>query len=213
MSDIEDLPDAPPVPRGATEGVNTDAFGPNRILTEEDLDREYPNRPKNGKTTLPFHELHKFLFDPLLANKGKKTGPAQRVSRLKPHEIRRNIIDRFISRWRSEVGNDVYPAFRLILCEKDRDRSVYACPTLLNDQQLTITLRYHLKEKSIGRLLVKVMKINKDSDDGYALLNWRQPGASRTAGDFALRCHGTPHYDEIYIHLFLIPQISLVSPK
>lgn len=45
------------------------------------------------------------------------------------------------------------------------------------------------------------MKINKDSDDGYALLNWRQPGASRTAGDFALRCHGTPHYSEIYIHL------------
>lgn len=50
------------------------------------------------------------------------------------------------------------------------------------------------------------MKINKDSDDGYALLNWRQPGASRTAGDFALRCHGTTHYDEIYTRL----QVPLV---
>lgn len=131
MSDIEDLPDAPPVSREVGGGVNSDAFGPNRILTEEDLDREYPNRPKNGKTTLPFHELHTFLFDPLLANKGKKTGPAHRVSKLKPHEIRRNIIDRFVSRWRSEVGNDVYPAFRLIMCDKDRDRSVYASLTLL----------------------------------------------------------------------------------
>lgn len=209
MSDIEDLPDAPPAPREIMEDMNTDAFGPNRILSEEDLNREYPNRPKNEKTTLPFHELHKFLFDPLLANKGKKTGPAQRASKLKPHEIRRNIIDRFISRWRGEVGNDIYPALRLILCEKDRDRSVYASPTLLNKQQLTITPRYHLKEKSIGRLLVKVMKINKDSDDGYALLNWRQPGASRTAGDFALRCHGTLDHHEIYICLLLILQISL----
>lgn len=143
MFDVEDLPDAPPVLREVAEGVNADAFGPNRILTEEDLDYEYPNRPKNSKTTLPFHELHTFLFDPLLANKGKKTALGQRASRLKPHEIRRNIIDRFISRWRSEVGNDVYPAFRLILCDKDRDRSVYACPTcaecLVNDQRLTIS--------------------------------------------------------------------------
>lgn len=58
-------------------------------------------------------------------------------------------------------------------------------------------IRYHLKEKAIGRLLVKVMKINKDSDDGYTLLNWKQPGASRSAGDFALRCYGTPHQEEI----------------
>lgn len=52
------------------------------------------------------------------------------------------------------------------------------------------------------------MKINKDSDDGYALLNWRQPGASRTAGDFALRCHGTTHHDEIYTRL----QVPLAVP-
>lgn len=149
MSDIEDLPDAPQVPREIMQDMNADAFGPNRILTEEDLNREYPNRPKNEKTTLPFHELHKFLFDPLLANKGKKTGPAQRASRLKPHEIRRNIIDRFISRWRGEVGNDIYPALRLILCEKDRDRSVYASPTLLNDRQLIITLGTILKKKAL----------------------------------------------------------------
>lgn len=58
--------------------------------------------------------------------------------------------------------------------EKDRDRAMYG-----------------LKEKTIGKLLIKVMKINKDSDDGYNLLNWKQPGqsaASKMAGDFAGRC-------------------------
>ena len=58
--------------------------------------------------------------------------------------------------------------------EKDRDRAMYG-----------------LKEKTIGKLLIKVMKINKDSEDGYNLLNWKQPGqsaASKMAGDFAGRC-------------------------
>ena len=116
-------------------------------------------------------------------NKKKPTGPS--VARrkqgrhgpttLSPHEVRRSIIQRFFSRWRNEVGNDIYPAFRLIIPEKDRDRAMYG-----------------LKEKTIGRLLVKVMKINKDSEDGYNLLNWKLPGqnaTSRMAGDFAGRCY------------------------
>lgn len=51
---------------------------------------------------------------------------------------------------------------------------------------------YGLKEKAIGRLLVKMLKIDKNSEDGFALLNWKLPGqttASRMAGDFAGRCY------------------------
>jgi len=93
---------------------------------------------------------------------------------MSPNEVRRAIIERFISRWRKEVGNDIFPAFRLIIPEKDRDRAMYG-----------------LKEKTIGKLLVKVMKIDKNSEDGFHLLNWKLPGqsaASRMAGDFAGRC-------------------------
>lgn len=142
----------------------------------------YPNRPSNHSDTLPFHDLFLTLFNPLNENKKKPTGP--RIARkkqgphgplnLSPHEIRQTIIERFISRWRKEVGDDIYPAFRLILPEKDRERTMYG-----------------LKEKTIGKLLIKVMKINKDSEDGYTLVNWKQPGqnaASRMAGDFAGRC-------------------------
>jgi len=50
---------------------------------------------------------------------------------------------------------------------------------------------YGMKEKVIGKMLVKIMKINKESEDGYNLLNWKLPGQSSTrmAGDFAGRCY------------------------
>lgn len=175
MADLQDseMPDA-----NVSQYVNS----PGLMLRDEELDEKYPNRPRNHSETLPFHDLYLTLFNPLNENKKKPTGPA--VARKKtgphgvtnnPHEIRQNIIERFISRWRKDVGDDVYPAFRLILPEKDRERAMYG-----------------LKEKTIGKLLIGVMKINKDSEDGYNLLNWKQPGqttVSRMAGDFAGRCY------------------------
>lgn len=94
---------------------------------------------------------------------------------MSPFEARRNIIERFISRWRTDVGDDFYPALRLIVPEKDRDRGMYG-----------------LKEKAIGRLLVKLLKITPSSEDGSSLLNWKIPGqtsANRMAGDFPGRCY------------------------
>lgn len=50
---------------------------------------------------------------------------------------------------------------------------------------------YGMKEKVIGKLLVKIMKINKESEDAFNLLNWKLPGQSSMSmvGDFAGRCH------------------------
>ena len=73
------------------------------------------------------------------------------------------------------MGNDIYPAFRLIIPDKDRERPMYG-----------------LKESIIGKILVNIMKINKDSEDGIALRDWKLPGktaSSRMAGDFAGRCY------------------------
>lgn len=142
----------------------------------------YPNRPHNHSKTLPFHDLYLSLFNPLNDNKKRATGPTIARTKKGPHgpnkpsshEVRENIIQRFISRWRTKVGDDFYPALRLIIPEKDRDRAMYG-----------------LKEKAIGKLLVKLLKITPHSEDGYNLLNWKLPGstiASRMAGDFAGRC-------------------------
>lgn len=151
---------------------------------EDDLDDKYPNRPHNLHKTLPFHTLFNELFDPLMdTNKNRRpTGPRRRVgpsghSNLNPHEAKRNIIQRYMEQWRKEVGNDFYPAMRLIVPEKDRDRAMYG-----------------LKEKAIAKILIQVTKINKDSEDAKQMINWKLPGqlhkaAASTAGDFAGRCY------------------------
>ena len=150
-------------------------------MTEQELNEKYPDRPHNRSKTLPFHELFLTLFNPLNENKKRPTGPVVARKKQGPHgpthspnEIRRSIIERFISRWRKEVGNDIYPAFRLIVPEKDRDRAMYG-----------------LKELTLAKLLVRVMKIDKKSVDADHLLHWKLPGiksSSAMAGDFAGRC-------------------------
>lgn len=149
-------------------------------MIKDELDEKYPNRPHNYHKTLKFHELYTTLFNPLSENKKKPTGPV--IARKKtgpnvqaPNDVRRSIIERFISKWRSSVGDDIFPAFRLIVPEKDRERGMYG-----------------LKEMTLGKMLVKVMKINKDSEDGHNLLHWKLPGvksSSAMAGDFAGRCY------------------------
>ncbi|TQS33939.1 hypothetical protein Golomagni_05701, partial [Golovinomyces magnicellulatus] len=146
----------------------------------EELDEKYPHRPRNHSKTLLFSDLFRDLFNPLNENKKQPAGPPARKkgpfgqNKLSPQEQRRHIVERFIGRWRKEVGNDFYPALRLILPDKDRDRGVYG-----------------LKENAIAKLLVKLMKIDKNSEDGRNLISWKLPGqtaASRLAGDFAGRC-------------------------
>lgn len=140
----------------------------------------YKNRPHNHSKTLPFRDLVYCFFNPLSENKNHRTGPnATRAKRAPnkapPHEVRRNIIERFIAKWRKEVGDDFYPAMRLMIPDKDRDRPMYG-----------------LKEKAIGKMLVKVMKISPDSEDGASLTNWKRPASSsvaRSAGEFAVRCY------------------------
>lgn len=157
-------------------------------LSLEELDEHFPNRPRNHSKTFPFSDLFRTLFNPLIDCKPSTTGGSRSstvrgpkpgrgghfTSKVSYHEQRRHIIERFMSRWRFEVGNDFYPAMRLILPDKDRDRGVYG-----------------LKENSIGKLLVKVMKIDRNSEDGYNLMHWKLPGQSgisRSVGDFARRC-------------------------
>ncbi|KAK4252146.1 ATP dependent DNA ligase domain-containing protein [Corynascus novoguineensis] len=173
-------------------------------LSLEEIDEQFPNRPRNHSKTPPFSHLFQDLFNPLMECKPTTAGAAAGIARRQParargagtsssklsyHEQRRHVIERFMSRWRADVGPDFYPAMRLILPDKDRDRGVYG-----------------LKENAIGKLLVKVMKIDRNSEDGYALMHWKLPGGGgqygggggsggggggrvATAGDFAGRCY------------------------
>jgi DNA ligase 4 len=149
-----------------------------RLIPEEEF-QKYPNRPHNLHKTLPFHSLMQALFNPLEQSK-KRRGTVKRA-RVSTYgapqksvtEERNEIIDNFIKTWREKAGNDIYPAMRLIVPDQDRDRAMYG-----------------LKEKTIAKLLVRVIGINKTSDDAAGLVNWKLPGnrSSASAGDFAARC-------------------------
>ncbi|EDU43033.1 CDC9 ATP-dependent DNA ligase [Pyrenophora tritici-repentis] len=165
---------------------DADAIKENTLMYghDDDLDDKYPTRPINLHKTLPFHTLFTDLFNPLMETQKKKqsVGARRRVgphghANMSPHEAKRNIIERFIANWRKQVGNDFYPAMRLIIPEKDRDRPMYG-----------------LKEKAIAKVLIKLTRIGKDSDDAKHMLNWKLPGqlnkaSASTAGDFAGRCY------------------------
>lgn len=144
----------------------------------------YPNRPHNHSKSLPFWELVQ-LFNQLNENRKKPTGPGQQAlarrkvgpngpSHMSVHEQRANYIETFISKWRSKVGNDIYPVLRLMLPEKDRDRAMYG-----------------LKEKTIGKLFARLLGLSKNSEAADLLINWKKPGqkTSTSAGDFALRVY------------------------
>jgi DNA ligase-4 len=107
------------------------------LLRADLLEAEYPNRPRNQSPTLKFRGLVCSLFEAMidLQNKShKRKGPQASA-----HDGRRSIINRFISKWRREVGPDIYPAFRLIMPDRDKDRPMYG-----------------LKEASLGKMLVAV---------------------------------------------------------
>jgi DNA ligase-4 len=105
-----------------------------------------------------------------------------------------------MSKWRSKVGNDFYPALRLIIPDKDRDRAMYG-----------------LKEKTIAKLLVRVLGINRNSEDAHSLLNWKLPGGgtSRTAGDFAGRCFEIVSKRPMQTHLgsLTVAQVNAMLDK
>lgn len=65
------------------------------------------------------------------------------------------IIKKFIEVFRTHIGHDIYPSVKLIFPEK-------------------IERLYFIKEVGLARLLIKMYKIPKDSDDYKLLHNWNE---------------------------------------
>ena len=124
MSDVE------------TDGENIDNAQIALLEREARVDIEYPNRPRNRSPTLRFSVLVSSLLEALVLEQQR---PSRKGPQYSAHERRRDLINRFIQRWRSEVGPDIYPAFRLIMPDRDKDRPMYG-----------------LKEASLGKMLVIV---------------------------------------------------------
>ncbi|CDK25516.1 unnamed protein product [Kuraishia capsulata CBS 1993] len=70
-------------------------------------------------------------------------------------DLRRNIILDFFSSWQMTVGQDVYPAARLALPSKDRDRTFF------------------IKDKTLGKYIIQISHIPEDSDDWKQINDWK----------------------------------------
>lgn len=163
MSDPEPGPDLSPNP---TPNPESPARATRNFSIVKDAVEATIEAPINSGPSPRFSTLVHNLFEPL-AN----LSIVQTALRKKPTEAKTLVVAKFIRGWVEEVGKNIYPAFRLILPDKDRERAVYG-----------------LKEKALGRLWVKVLNLATDSPDAKSLSAWKQ-GGNDSAGNFSKRCY------------------------
>ncbi|KAJ7733239.1 DNA ligase IV [Mycena maculata] len=125
---------------------------PNSPGPWEDDPPKYPTPPQNMGSA-PFGILVA-LFEKL-QNERKQ-------------DRRKKLIATWFNHWRDEKGHDLYPVLRLILPQKDRERTVYG-----------------LKEKNLAKTYIKLIPLGMRDADAIRLLNWKKPTEhDKTSGDF-----------------------------
>ncbi|KAF9071362.1 DNA ligase 4 [Rhodocollybia butyracea] len=99
---------------------------------------------------------------------GVLVGLFERLSNERKQDKRRKHLNRWFEHYRTEVGNDLFPVLRLILPQKDRDRSAYG-----------------LKETNLAKVYLKLIGAKNSDDAGRQLLGWKKPTEkNKSSGDF-----------------------------
>lgn len=134
--------------------------------------------PQNFGETLLFRELITNLLEPIsirsrtvppsLSGASRSTQDRTRVFKTSYGKRRFELVRRFVEKWRRQVGPNFYPALRLCLPHRDRDRPMY-----------------NVKEVSMAKYWIKLLGISPTSQDAQLLKHWKAPGQSRKVGDFA----------------------------
>ncbi|ODV91796.1 hypothetical protein CANCADRAFT_15943, partial [Tortispora caseinolytica NRRL Y-17796] len=88
-------------------------------------------------------------------------------------ELRRQVLKMFIDDWRAKVGIDLFPLLRLVIPSRDKERSMY-----------------HIKEKTLAKLMEKTLNLPPNSNDAKDLRAWKQPNHHNySSGDLAQRVY------------------------
>lgn len=106
--------------------------------------------PSPNDITPSFTLLTKELFDKLDGVRKESLGDFRTVTEKKAF-----IIKTFINTFRTHIGNDIYPSAKLIFPEKSGRI-------------------YFIKEVALARLLIKMYKIPKESEDYITLHDWNK---------------------------------------
>lgn len=100
----------------------------------------------------------KWLCEELFCKLDKLHAEQNRVS---VTEQKRRCIDLFFQQWRGTVGNDIYPAMRLILPHRDRERM------------------YNIKDFYLGKRILELLKVPKGSPTTQKILKWKRGTGER----------------------------------
>lgn len=84
------------------------------------------------------------------------------------HALKKKRLERFMEVNIRKESRDAFSVFRLLLPGLDNTRG-----------------NYHLLESKLATVLIKAASIDKKSKEAEAVKDWRKPGASRNAGNFA----------------------------
>ncbi|CCH43527.1 DNA ligase IV [Wickerhamomyces ciferrii] len=76
---------------------------------------------------------------------------------------KQRIVEHFFREWRSTVGPNIYPALCLILPHKDRTRI------------------YNIKDQVLGRRILEILKIPKNSETTSKIMNWKRSRSAKAA--------------------------------
>lgn len=104
------------------ESVEHDSIEPDvelttdELTTDETFEAAVP-KPLNIHSSPHFHILITGLFNPLISNTVRSGENLYYSSKRRNYEIKRDILTRFIKKWKQDVGPDIYPSFRLGILE------------------------------------------------------------------------------------------------
>ncbi|EPX71926.1 uncharacterized protein SOCG_03862 [Schizosaccharomyces octosporus yFS286] len=120
-------------------------------------------KPHNHSEPLRYYDFVINLLEPL-----QKIGKTRksRNSGIDPYELKRKIISNYFTKWRQQVGDDLYPLLRLMLPDTEKED--------------------HLDSKNLGWenfLSGFAMHLSSNSEDAKALRNWRSSD-SKHVGNF-----------------------------
>lgn len=99
---------------------------------------------------------------------GILVGLFERLQTEKKRDRREKLLSAWFNHWRDEKGKDLYPVLRLLLPQKDRERSTYG-----------------LKEQKIAKTYIKLIPLGPRDPDAIRLTNWKKPlEQNKASGDF-----------------------------
>ncbi|KAL7418092.1 ATP dependent DNA ligase domain-containing protein [Mrakia frigida] len=160
------MPSPTPSPPGSPSGPSATQYQ-SKIDAQQDEDDDTTSHQTTAALERP-PELTPFGDSPPFST---FVHILEKVRDVPTMEKKRHTLSSYFDAWRNRVGLDLFPILRLLIPERDKERSVYG-----------------LKEQALAKCYIKVLGLDaKKTEAGRRLTQWKQPTGkdNQVTGDFA----------------------------